>query len=162
MYLKGYVPPEQLRLRKIALSTVSICDGPSRLPPAMFQNLQSLSIEWCKSDGSLFTYDVAQCLCQLNSLHLMYCPLLERIVEASNKKTVLPKLKRLHLEELPMLYYESATFDIVCPELEEFFVRSCPKFSASSSDFHSRKQVRFSWYVSVSKTLLDLSYELMW
>nr|XP_004295235.2 PREDICTED: probable disease resistance protein At4g27220 isoform X2 [Fragaria vesca subsp. vesca] len=146
MSLKGcWFPWEQWRLRKIALSTVSICDGPSRLPPAMFQNLQSLSIEWCKSDGSLFTYDVAQCLSQLNSLKFKNCPLLERIVEASNKKTVLPKLKRLHLEVLPMLYYESDTFDIVCPELEEFFVSSCPKFSASSSDFHSRKQVQFIW-----------------
>ncbi|XP_004295220.1 PREDICTED: uncharacterized protein LOC101305351 [Fragaria vesca subsp. vesca] len=144
--LKGCLPPEQLGLRKIALSTVSICDGPSRLPRAMFHNLQSLFIEWCKSDGSLFTYDVAQCLSQLNSLKLENSPLLERIVEASNKKTVFPKLKILHLEGLPMLYYESATFDIVCPELEEFFVSSCPKFSASSSDFHSRKQVQFSWW----------------
>ncbi|XP_004296348.1 PREDICTED: disease resistance protein At4g27190-like [Fragaria vesca subsp. vesca] len=138
----------QLKLKKIKLydlATVSICEGPA--PPAMLQNLRSLSIHRCKQlRGSLFTSDVAQCLSQLNSLELERCPLLERIVEASNKKTVLPELKRLLLVELPLLYYESATFDIVCPELEEFFVSSCPKFSASSSDFHSRKQVQFSWW----------------
>ncbi|XP_004295233.1 PREDICTED: uncharacterized protein LOC101309334 [Fragaria vesca subsp. vesca] len=150
-YMFGYealLVLRQLKLKKIklyGLATVSICEGPA--PPAMLQNLQSLSITKCKLEGSLFTSDVAQCLSQLNSLELRICPLLERIVEASNKKTVFPKLKRLHLEGLPMLYYESATFDIECPELEECFLRRCPKFSASSFDFHSRKQVQFRRYL---------------
>ncbi|KAL6204061.1 hypothetical protein ACLB2K_021331 [Fragaria x ananassa] len=149
-YMFGYeaLPVlRQLKLKKIKLfylATVSICEGPA--PPAMLQNLQSLSITKCKLEGSLFTSDVAQCLSQLNSLELKDCPHLERIVEASNKKTVLPKLKQLHLVDLPMLYYESATFDIVCPELEMFIKWMCPEFSASSSDFHSRKQVQFRWW----------------
>ncbi|KAL6204033.1 hypothetical protein ACLB2K_021303 [Fragaria x ananassa] len=140
---------EQSKLRNIVLSNLetvrSICEGPA--PPAMFQNLQALSITECSLQGSLFTYDVAQCLSQLNFLDLDYCPLLERIVEASNKKIVLPKLKlpklkQLHLKELPVLYYESATFDIECPSLKVVFLRGCPKFSVSVPDFHSEKQVR--------------------
>ncbi|KAL6127455.1 hypothetical protein ACLB2K_070820 [Fragaria x ananassa] len=147
--LRGCPPLQHKEVRKIDLfdlATVSICNGPSRLPPAVFQNLQSLSIEWCKLEGSLFTYDVAQCLSQLSSLKLKNCPQLKRIVEASNKKIILPELKQLSLWYLPMLYYESATFDIVCPSLEELHLWDCAKFSASSSDFQSRKQVRLGWW----------------
>ncbi|KAM5582531.1 hypothetical protein ABKV19_002782 [Rosa sericea] len=140
---KALLEPKQSRLRKIELSNLdtvrSICDGPA--PPAMFQNLQSFSIDQCNLQGSLFTFDIAQCLSQLNYFEVRNCPLLERIVEASNKKIILPKLNVLTLFALPMLSYESATFDIECPSLEHFRVWDCPKFLASSSDFHSRKQV---------------------
>ncbi|XP_004296318.1 PREDICTED: disease resistance protein At4g27190-like [Fragaria vesca subsp. vesca] len=135
---------EQSKLRKIVLFDLvtvrSIREGPT--PPAMFQNLQTLSIKWCNLEGSLFTYDVAQCLSQLNFLELHQCPLLERIVEASNKKIILPRLKKLTLTKLPVLYYESATFDIKCPSLEELKLWYCPKFSVSVPDFHSEKQVQ--------------------
>nr|XP_011461920.1 PREDICTED: probable disease resistance protein At4g27220 isoform X2 [Fragaria vesca subsp. vesca] len=140
---EALIVSKELKLRKIELSslvTVSICDGPA--PPAMFRNLQTLSIKWCKQlQGSLFSYDVAQCLSQLNCLELEECLCLERIVEASNKKIILPKLEKLRLVVLPMLCYESATFDIECPSLEHLELWDCPVFSASSSDFRSRKQV---------------------
>ncbi|KAM5582534.1 putative disease resistance protein [Rosa sericea] len=135
--------PKQSKLRKLYLSNLdtvrNIWDGPA--PPAMFQALQSLSINWCNLQGSLFTSNVAQCLLQLEYFELYHCPFLERMVEASNKKILLPKLKELHLTDLQMLYYESATFDMECPSLEYLYVWNCPKFSASFSDFHSRKQV---------------------
>nr|XP_011470932.1 PREDICTED: probable disease resistance protein At4g27220 [Fragaria vesca subsp. vesca]XP_011470933.1 PREDICTED: probable disease resistance protein At4g27220 [Fragaria vesca subsp. vesca]XP_011470934.1 PREDICTED: probable disease resistance protein At4g27220 [Fragaria vesca subsp. vesca]XP_011470935.1 PREDICTED: probable disease resistance protein At4g27220 [Fragaria vesca subsp. vesca] len=147
-YVFGYeaalLETEQSKLRKIGLSYLkrvrNICLGPA--PPAIFQNLQSLSIESCKLQGSLFTYNVAQCLSQLNHLKLHNCPLLERIVEESNKKTILPKLKQLTLTELSSLCYESATFDIECPSLEELSLWGCPEFSVSVPDFHSRKQIQ--------------------
>nr|XP_011461856.1 PREDICTED: probable disease resistance protein At4g27220 isoform X1 [Fragaria vesca subsp. vesca]XP_011461857.1 PREDICTED: probable disease resistance protein At4g27220 isoform X1 [Fragaria vesca subsp. vesca]XP_011461858.1 PREDICTED: probable disease resistance protein At4g27220 isoform X1 [Fragaria vesca subsp. vesca]XP_011461859.1 PREDICTED: probable disease resistance protein At4g27220 isoform X1 [Fragaria vesca subsp. vesca]XP_011461860.1 PREDICTED: probable disease resistance protein A len=146
-YVFGYealLEAEQSKLRKKVLSDLetvrSLCEGPA--PPAMFQNLQTLSIKSCNLQGSLFTYDVAQCLSQLNFLELHECPLLERIVEASNKKIILPKLKHLILYRLPVLYYESATFDIECPSLEELKLWGCPKFSVSVPDFHSRKQIQ--------------------
>ncbi|XP_062016158.1 disease resistance protein RUN1-like isoform X2 [Rosa rugosa] len=142
---------EQSKLRKLdvrgqwGLHTVrsmrSICHGPT--PAAMFQSLQSLTIRLCNLQGSLFTSDVAQYLFQLEYIRLLGCPFLQRIVEASNKKIILPKLKELVLEELPMLDYESASFDIECPSLENLYVTECPMFLASSLDFHSRKQVQF-------------------
>ncbi|PRQ35283.1 putative toll-like receptor, P-loop containing nucleoside triphosphate hydrolase [Rosa chinensis] len=138
--------PKQSKLRKMELSNLytvrSICDGPA--PPAMLQTLQSLSIKECSLQGSLFTSDVAQCLSQLNYLNLEHCSSLERIVEASNKKIIIPKLKELSLTGLDMLYYESATFDIECPSLEELSIWNCPKFSISPSDFHSSKQVQLN------------------
>ncbi|XP_004295234.1 PREDICTED: uncharacterized protein LOC101309811 [Fragaria vesca subsp. vesca] len=139
----SHIVSKQLKLRKIELSDtdiVSLCDGPA--PPAMFQNLQSFSITNCMLLGSLFTYDVAQCLSQLNCLVLEGCLYLEKIVEANNEKIILPKLEKLSLIELPMLDYESATFDIQCPSLEYLELCDCPKFSVSSSDFHSWKQVQ--------------------
>ncbi|KAL6204046.1 hypothetical protein ACLB2K_021316 [Fragaria x ananassa] len=147
-YVFGYealLEAEQSKLRKIELSCLtrvrSLCEGPA--PPAMFQNLQTLSIYSCNQlQGSLFTYDVAQCLSQLTYFYLAHCPLLDRIVEASNKKIILPRLKELTLRELPVLHYESATFDIECPSLEELHLRDCPKFSVSVPDFHSRKQIQ--------------------
>ncbi|XP_050371522.1 probable disease resistance protein At4g27220 isoform X2 [Argentina anserina] len=137
---------KQTILRKMKLESlprvVSLCDGPA--PPATFQNLQSLSIQrFHQLQGSLFAYDVAQCLSQLNLVYLHDCPLLERIVEASNKNIILPNLKKITLNELPMLYYESATLDIECPSLENLRVLDCPKFSASPSDFHSKNNVHF-------------------
>ncbi|KAL6204045.1 hypothetical protein ACLB2K_021315 [Fragaria x ananassa] len=135
-YVFGYealLETDQSKLRKIVLSDLvtirSLCEGPA--PPAMFQNLQSLSITDCNLQGSLFTYDVAQCLSQLNRLKLHNCPLLKMIVEPSSKKIILPKLKKLTLTELPVLYYESATFDIECPSLEKLKLWDCPKFSVS-------------------------------
>nr|XP_011461917.1 PREDICTED: uncharacterized protein LOC101303893 isoform X3 [Fragaria vesca subsp. vesca] len=135
---------KKLKLRNIELSgldTVSMCDGP--IPPAMLQNLQSLSIDWCKLQGSLFTYDAAQYLSQLHCLVLEDCPFLNRIVEASNKRIILPKLKQLSLTHLPLLYYDTATFDIECPSLEDLYVQDYPNIPDSSSDFHSSKQEQF-------------------
>ncbi|PRQ35278.1 putative toll-like receptor, P-loop containing nucleoside triphosphate hydrolase [Rosa chinensis] len=141
-YVFGYealYQPKQSKLRKIELNYLmtvrSICHGPA--PTAMFQALQSLTIRRCNFQGSLFTSDVAQCLSQLNYLELHDCPSLERIVEASNKKIILPKLRRLTLLVLPMLSHDSATFE--CPSLVYLDLWGCPNFSASFSDFHSRE-----------------------
>ncbi|XP_004304791.1 PREDICTED: probable disease resistance protein At4g27220 [Fragaria vesca subsp. vesca] len=146
-YVFGYealLETEQSKLRRIVLVELqrvrSLCEGP--VPPAMFQNLRNLSIRDCKQlQGSLFTYDVAQCLSQLNFLELHQCPLLERIVEASDKKIILPKLEELNLWRLPILNYDTATFDMECPSLEVLYLCQCPKFSVSVGDFHSTKQV---------------------
>ncbi|XP_040367349.1 probable disease resistance protein At1g15890 [Rosa chinensis] len=139
---------EQSKLRRMELfeldAVKSICNGPA--PPAMFQALTSLTISRCNFLGGLFTFDVAQCLSQVENIFLESCPNLERVIEASkeselSKKTVLPKLKSLVLVNLPMLYSGSAAIDMECPSLQELYVRECPHFSASAYDFGSNYQV---------------------
>ncbi|XP_040375688.1 probable disease resistance protein At4g27220 isoform X2 [Rosa chinensis] len=148
-YVFGYgalFEPKHSKLRKIKLSRLptvrGICNAPA--PPAMFQNLEWLFIDYCHLRGSLFTSDVAQCLFQLKYIDIRYCPLLERIVEVSNKKIILPNLEELALFLLDMICYESATLDIECPSLERLCVFGCPKFLASYSDFHSRKEIELN------------------
>ncbi|XP_024188496.1 probable disease resistance protein At4g27220 [Rosa chinensis] len=146
--------PEKTNLREMELQDLyevrRICNGPA--PRGMFQTLKKLDIDCGKFQGSLFTFDVAQCLFQLEDLHVSFCPHLERVIEArretvNSKKTVLPKLKNLCLQSLPMLYEGSATIDFECPSLENLVVFCCPhlSFPSSASDyFHSRNQVIFS------------------
>ncbi|XP_062002045.1 probable disease resistance protein At4g27220 [Rosa rugosa] len=148
---EGFEPPDQANLREMKLFDLdavrSICNGPA--PRGMFQALKELAIERCNIQGSLFTFDVAQCLLQLETLDVRGCLVLERVIEArretlNNKKTVLPKLKNLWLQFLPMLYEGSATVDFECPSLENLLLRDCPhlSFQSSASDyFHSRNQV---------------------
>ncbi|KAK9939575.1 hypothetical protein M0R45_016267 [Rubus argutus] len=146
---------EQTKLREMELCNLgsvirSICNGPA--PHGMFQNLKSLVIVDCHLRGSLFTFDVAQaqCLLQLEDLIVSHCPFLERVIEArreivNNKKTILPKLKNLCLEHLPILYKGSATIDFECPSLENLHIIDCPHLSfptsAASDYFHSKNQV---------------------
>ncbi|KAM5555216.1 putative disease resistance protein [Rosa sericea] len=145
--------PEKSKLIDLSLRSLdavrSICNGPA--PPAMFQALKVVSIEQCSFVGSLFSYEVAQCLYQLEDLSVGSCPLLERVIEANKetmnkKKTVFPKLKNLVLMRLPMLYSGSATIDFECPLLECLYLKDCSQFSSSTSasDFHSRKNVQFN------------------
>ncbi|PRQ43897.1 putative toll-like receptor, P-loop containing nucleoside triphosphate hydrolase [Rosa chinensis] len=152
---KGF-EPDQTKLREMELRDLdlirSICNGPA--PRRMFQALKQLVIHNCNFQGSLFTFDVAQCLFQLESLVVSECPVLERVIEAkrktlNNNKTVLPQLKNLCLQYLPMLYKGSATVDFVCPSLETLHLRDCPHLSfppSSASDyFHSRNPVNEDW-----------------
>ncbi|XP_004308393.1 PREDICTED: uncharacterized protein LOC101300767 [Fragaria vesca subsp. vesca] len=144
---------ENSKLRDLSLRSLdavrSICDGPA--PPAMFQTLKILSIEQCSFVGSLFSYEAAQYLFQLEDLSVGSCLLLERIIEANKetmntRKTVFPKLKNLVLMRLPMLYRGCATIDFECPLLECLYLKDCSQFSSSTSasDFHSRKNVKFN------------------
>ena len=138
-YEEALLVSKLYRLRNIELcdlAAVSICDGPA--PAAMFQNLQSLTIKWCyKLQGSLFSYDVAQCLSQLNCLVLEKCYSLDRIVESSNEKIILPKLKQLSLTGLSDLFYEfydesDGTLDMEFPSMENFEVSGHPEDYYSS------------------------------
>lgn len=144
---------ENSKLRDLSLRSLdavrSICDGPA--PPAMFQTLKILSIEQCSFVGSLFSYEAAQYLFQLEDLSVGSCLLLERIIEANKetmntRKTVFPKLKNLVLMRLPMLYRGCATIDFECPLLECLYLKDCSLFSSSTSasDFHSRRNVKFN------------------
>ncbi|KAM5559485.1 putative disease resistance protein [Rosa sericea] len=146
--------PDQTNLREMELFNLdvirSLCNG--HAPRGMFQALKELVILNCNFQGSLFTFDVAQCLFQLEGLFVSDCPVLERVIEArtetvNSKKTVLPKLKNLYLLDLPMLYKGSATIDFECPSLENLRLKGCPYLSypSSASDyFHSRNQVLFN------------------
>ncbi|PRQ43902.1 putative toll-like receptor, P-loop containing nucleoside triphosphate hydrolase [Rosa chinensis] len=146
--------PDQTNLREMELmdldAVISICNGPA--PRGMFQALKELVIDGCNFQGSLFTFDVAQCLFQLEDLYVSHCRVLERVIEArretvNSKKTVLPKLKNLCLVYLPKLYEGSATIDFECPSLENLCLTGCPhlSFPCSASDFfHSRKQALFN------------------
>ncbi|XP_062006462.1 probable disease resistance protein At4g27220 [Rosa rugosa] len=144
--------PDQTNLREMELQNLravrSICNGPA--PRVMFHALKELFIDNCNFQGSLFTFDVAQCLFQLETLTVSECPVLERVIEArreilKNRKTILPKLKFLALLDLPMLYKGSATIDFECPSLENLYLDGCPHLSLPSSAaadyFHSRNQV---------------------
>ncbi|XP_062006457.1 probable disease resistance protein At4g27220 [Rosa rugosa] len=165
---KGF-EPDQTNLREMELRDLdvvrSICNGPA--PRGMFQALKQLVIYKCNFQGSLFTFDVAQCLFQLENLTVSECPVLERVIERretlNNKKTVLPKLKNLNLENLPMLYEGSATIDFECPSLENLSLFGCPhlSFPSSASDyFHSRNQVVFNDAPRHSLLLSKLGYKL--
>lgn len=112
------------------------------------RTLKSLAILDCELLRSIFTYDAAKCLFQLEELFVGRSPLLERVMEASketvnNKKIILPKLKDLALVDLPLLY----SVDFECPSLENLSVQLCPhlSFPTSASDyFHSRNQVQLN------------------
>ncbi|XP_024156556.1 uncharacterized protein LOC112164559 isoform X2 [Rosa chinensis] len=141
--------PEQSKLREMTFINLpairNICNGPA--PRAMFQALKSLFIYHCNFLGCLFSFDTAQVLFQLEDLFVDSCPLLERLIEVrtervNNKKIILPKLKNLGLEKLPILYSGGATIDIDCPSLEHLYVKECPQFTASASDFQSKNQVQ--------------------
>ncbi|XP_050386012.1 uncharacterized protein LOC126802427 [Argentina anserina] len=145
--------PEKSKLRDLSFvgldAVRSICNGPA--PHAMFQTLKILSIERCSFVGSLFSYEVAQYLYQLEDLKVAFCPSLERVIEANKetmnqKRTVFPKLKNLALMRLPKLYSGGATIDFECPLLECLYLKDCSQFSSSTSasDFHSRKNVQFN------------------
>ncbi|PRQ35416.1 putative toll-like receptor, P-loop containing nucleoside triphosphate hydrolase [Rosa chinensis] len=139
--------PEQSKLREMTFINLpalrNICNGLA--PRAMFQALKSLFIYHCTFLRCLFSFDTAQFLFQLEDLFVDSCPLLERLIEVrkekENKKIILPKLKNLVLEKLPMLYSGSATINIKCPSLEHLNVKECPQFTASASDFQSKNQV---------------------
>ncbi|XP_004308614.1 PREDICTED: disease resistance protein At4g27190-like [Fragaria vesca subsp. vesca] len=166
--------PEHSKLREVTLLELdavrSICNG--QVPHVMFWTLKSLFIYHCKSLGSLFTYDAAECLFQLEELWIETCPLLDRVIETSkatvnnnnnkNKKIVLSKLKKLVLKELPVLYSGGATteIDIECPSLEHLYVKDCPhlSFPTSASDyFHSRNQIQLN-----DQQQYDVLYYRIW
>ncbi|XP_062030199.1 probable disease resistance protein At4g27220 [Rosa rugosa] len=145
--------PEESKLREINLLDLhalrSICNASPRL---MLQSLKSLTIYRCKLLRSLFASDVAECLFQLEDLFVEQCPLLERVIEAVNKKKkVLPKLKNLVLKKLHMLYGATTPVDIECPSLENLIVVDCPQFpfSTSSSLFFAFKSM-FQFSISTS------------
>ncbi|KAM5559483.1 hypothetical protein ABKV19_020910 [Rosa sericea] len=154
--------PVQTNLREMELYNLdvirSLCNG--HAPRGMFQALKKLAIERCNIQGSLFTFDVAQCLFQLEVLRVSKCPVLERVIEArtetvNRRKTILPELKDLWLADLPMLYEGSATIDFECPSLENLSLRDCPHLSfpcSASEYFHSRNQVKV-----VRPSLFDFS-----
>ncbi|XP_050375496.1 disease resistance protein At4g27190-like [Argentina anserina] len=131
---------KESKLREVTLcglpSMKRICSGSA--PRVMFQSIKILTIEGCNRLQILLASDVAQCLSQLEDLHVADCLSLERVIEEVKKeKTILPKLKTLLLEGLPMLYGASSdTVDIECPSLEYVGVVDCPhiSFSISYSD----------------------------
>ncbi|XP_050367979.1 probable disease resistance protein At4g27220 isoform X2 [Argentina anserina] len=150
-YVLGYdrFEPEESKLSEMTLLSLyalrSICYGPA--PRKTFQTLKSLLIYHCDQlRGSLFTYDVAQCLFHLEDLFVFGCPLLNKLIEASdevvsNKWIVLPKLKSLVLLMLPRLSSESAT-GIESPSLVHLYIQYCPNFSTDAINFHNKGQVQ--------------------
>ncbi|KAL6130515.1 hypothetical protein ACLB2K_068894 [Fragaria x ananassa] len=139
---------EELHLCEVDCLKV-LCVG--KLPPGSLCNLKVLVVTSCMKLKSLFTWDVAQCLSQLEDLSIIQCPSLERVIEASEetlkkKQIAFPELKNLILSNLPQLawFYSSGSAIIECLALEHLHVQDCPQFSASTSDFHSWNQVRIN------------------
>nr|XP_011461227.1 PREDICTED: probable disease resistance protein At4g27220 [Fragaria vesca subsp. vesca]XP_011461228.1 PREDICTED: probable disease resistance protein At4g27220 [Fragaria vesca subsp. vesca] len=151
-YVFGFegLEPEHIilpKLREMILwdleKLISIWNGPA--PNSVFHNLKSLAVSGCKKLKSLFTYEVAKCLLQLEDLSVTQCPSLEMVIEPSkevvNKKIIFPELKNLALSYLPQLtrFCGSGTTTIECPSLEHLHLQDCPHFTTSTSDFHCSK-----------------------
>ncbi|XP_050370876.1 probable disease resistance protein At4g27220 [Argentina anserina] len=115
---------------------ISIWNGP--VPPAVFGNLKVLAVCQCTKLESLFPFDVARSLVQLEDLSVELCPNLSRVIEPSRKAgasleifMVFLGLKKLFLRILPSLTCfctENVTFSSECPSLEYLYVDGCPQF----------------------------------
>nr|XP_011461852.1 PREDICTED: TMV resistance protein N-like isoform X2 [Fragaria vesca subsp. vesca] len=125
---------KEMRLENLG-KLIKIWNGPA--PCTIFQNLQSLVVSKCFELKNLFTADVAQYLLQLEDLSVECCPLLDRVIEASNEtmdsEIIFPKLKNLALVKLPQLtaFYGNNESATECPLLEYLNVERCPMFSTS-------------------------------
>ncbi|KAM5583686.1 putative disease resistance protein [Rosa sericea] len=152
-YVFGFegLEPEDIilpKLREMILwdleKLISIWSGPA--PNAVFHNLKSLAVSGCKKLESLFTYEVAKCLLQLEDLSVTQCPSLDMVIKPSkevvDKKIIFPELKNLALSYLPRItrFCGSGIATMECPSLEHLHVQDCPHFTTSTSDFHCLKQ----------------------
>ncbi|CAN6693449.1 unnamed protein product [Malus baccata var. baccata] len=127
----------------------NIWNGPSQ--PDMFHNLKSLTISKCKKLKTLFTFDVAQCLRQLEELWVEECHSLDKLFGLSegfivqDYEIIFRQLKNLALQSLSSLTSVSAgSARLLFPSLEYLHVLDCPRFLASTSDFHSKMQVQLN------------------
>ncbi|PRQ34015.1 putative nucleosome assembly protein (NAP) [Rosa chinensis] len=152
-YVFGFegLEPEDIilpKLREMILwdleKLISIWSGPA--PNAVFHNLKSLAVSGCKKLESLFTYEVAKCLLQLEDLSVTQCPSLDMVIKSSkevvDKKIIFPELRNLALSYLPRItrFCSSGIATMECPSLEHLHVQDCPHFTTSTSDFHCLKQ----------------------
>ena len=164
---------EQILLRKLREMKLdklpqlkNIWNGPAEL--AIFNKLKILTVIACKKLRNLFAITVSRCLLQLEELWIEDCGGLEVIIgedkgEASSnmshksrvkeivekqkeeamEKIILPQLKNLSLQNLPLLTgFYSGFASIQCPSLEQLHTQDCPLFRATTDEFHSRKQVQ--------------------
>lgn len=127
----------------------NIWNGPSQ--PDMFHNLKSLTISKCKKLKTLFTFDVAQCLRQLEELWVEECHSLDKLFGLSegfivqDYEIIFRQLKNLALQSLSSLTSVSAgSARLLFPSLEYLHVLDCPRFLTSTSDFHSKMQVQLN------------------
>ncbi|KAJ9689354.1 hypothetical protein PVL29_014840 [Vitis rotundifolia] len=159
------------KLREMKLDKLpqlkNIWNGPAEL--AIFNKLKILTVIACKKLRNLFAITVSRCLLQLEELWIEDCGGLEVIIgedegEASSsnmshksrvkeivekqkdeamEKIILPQLKNLSLQNLPLLTgFYSGFASIQCPSLEQLHTQDCPLFRATTDEFHSRKQVQ--------------------
>ncbi|PRQ35423.1 putative toll-like receptor, P-loop containing nucleoside triphosphate hydrolase [Rosa chinensis] len=116
---------------------ISIWNGPA--PNAVFYNLKVLAVCKCTKLKSLFPFDVARSLVQLEDLSVEHCPSLGRVIEASNSLNTsigflaLKKLVLINLPELTGFCTEDGTVDTECPSLEYLYLDKCPQFINSAS-----------------------------
>ncbi|KAB2607393.1 disease resistance protein [Pyrus ussuriensis x Pyrus communis] len=141
------------KLREMKLENLpeltNIWNGPAQ--PAMFHNLKTLAISKCKKLKTLFTFDIAQCLLQLEELWVEECHSLDKLFGLSeglieqDSEIIIPRLKNLALQSLPMLTSVLAgRARLLCPSLEYLHVLDCPQFLTSTSDFRSQMQVQLN------------------
>ncbi|XP_068338078.1 disease resistance protein At4g27190-like [Pyrus communis] len=141
------------KLREMKLENLpeltNIWNDPAQ--PAMFHNLRILTISKCKKLKSLFTFDIVQCLLQLEELWVDECHSLDKLFGLSeglivqDSEIIFPQLKNLALQSLPTLtsiFAGRAT--LLCPSLEYLHVLDCPQFLTSTSDFRSQMQVQLN------------------
>ncbi|KAB2607398.1 disease resistance protein [Pyrus ussuriensis x Pyrus communis] len=141
------------KLREMKLENLpeltNIWNDPAQ--PAMFHNLRILTISKCKKLKSLFTFDIVQCLLQLEELWVDKCHSLDQLFGLSeglvvqDSEIIFPQLKNLALQSLPTLTSIFAgKARLLCPSLEYLHVLDCPKFLTSTSDFRSQMQVQLN------------------
>ncbi|KAL3503410.1 hypothetical protein ACH5RR_037859 [Cinchona calisaya] len=133
---------ELLELIKLP-SLVELCEWESicgaTLPCGTLSCLKSFCIHSCPSMTKLFTLRLLQHLQNLEVINISSCYQLEEIVvddqeecttststpSSSNSSSILPKLRKLSLDDLPKLsnFYEGTIF---CDSIERVVIRYCP------------------------------------
>ncbi|XP_024163881.2 disease resistance protein RPS2 [Rosa chinensis] len=139
---------EQIELEKLRLWGLEQLENIWRDPTgyAIIRNLRCLEVSRCDKLKYVFTYDVSQCLLQLEKLNVNWCGCLEMIIgpgDGTVKKIVLPKLRIFNFFGLPQLTsFYIGNDEIECPSLEALTAFQCPQFPTSTYNFHSRNRVK--------------------
>ncbi|XP_027171997.1 probable disease resistance protein At1g62630, partial [Coffea eugenioides] len=126
-------------------SFLSTIDGPPYLLPAgTFSSLKELSISKCHNTKQLFTVQLLQSLQNLEELYVEDCEGLEEIAadgngvgqgggegtqltssEGATATVILPKLRRLRLDNLPQLK-NICKAAMICDSIEDIEIFNCP------------------------------------
>ncbi|KAF8391546.1 hypothetical protein HHK36_023852 [Tetracentron sinense] len=107
---------------------------------ACFGNLKILYVEFFHKLRILFKPSIAQCLLQLEVLHIKECNIMEEVVSKETErggvgdKIRFPKLKTIELFSLHVLgSFCSGNFSFEWPSLEQVLVSNCPEMETSTA-----------------------------
>ncbi|GKV49047.1 hypothetical protein SLEP1_g55819 [Rubroshorea leprosula] len=122
---------EELYLEKLPKLSVLVRVEGVATPPHVFSNLKRLYISWCFEIRKLLPLELLQAFQNLEEIHVFECTQMEEIItssdsDASSDKFTFPKLRILHLWDLPQLKSIcSAKGVMVCDSIEEIWIQGC-------------------------------------